>query len=490
MDNASTAEPENSVRADESSLLRAENERLRHRVSELERKISLQPQTGLPTHFKLELELDELIDSCRSRADKKGFTALIVQLGESYRTVRKTVKSGVSEWILYQTACRISALLRPVDRVFHTHESEFVILVPEIKGKALESFLRALISALDAPHLFSGFNVGIRSAIGAAYWPEHGEDRSSLLHHADIAVGTAIERRRRFLLFKPELMRAAVEKVELQNSIIRAIEKPVMERLGEQFLLHYQPKLFCSALEDGVLMVDRIEAEVLIRWNHPEKGLLLPSTFVPLAEETGLIIPLGKWLIYQCVQAQASWKRAGKGCIGLSLNLSAQQFRSCEAADVLKSAITSAAADPAELTVEITETCLFEDPSAAAAILERFESLGVRLSVDDFGTGFSSLSHLHRFPLDEIKIDRMFVENLNSNRQDRIIVRTLVDLACGLGLSLVVEGVEKPESLKILWEMGCRAFQGYLLSRPLAAADFIAFRDRIIAAGNRFLLPD
>jgi EAL domain-containing protein (putative c-di-GMP-specific phosphodiesterase class I)/GGDEF domain-containing protein len=474
----------------ERGLLRTENERLKRRVAELERKLSLQPQTGLPTHFRLDLELDELIDSFRSRGDRKGFTLLIVQLGDDYRAVRKTVKSGVSEWILYQTACRLSALLRPADLVFHTHENEFVLLVNDLKGKPLASFLGALISRLGEPHVFSGFKVNIRSVVGAAYWPEHGEDRSSLLHHADIAVGAAVERRRSFVLFKPELLKAAVEKVELQNSIIRAIEKPVMERLGDQFLLHYQPKLFCSALEGDVLSVDRVEAEVLIRWNHPSKGLIMPSAFIPLAEETGLIIPLGKWLIYQCVQAQAAWKRAGKSGIGLSLNLSAQQFRSSEAVEVLRSAIASAGADPADLTVEITETCLFEDPCAAAVMLERFEALGVRLSVDDFGTGFSSLSHLHRFPLDEIKIDRLFIENLASNRQDRIIVRTLVSLARGLGLSLVAEGVEKPEALEILWEMGCRAFQGYLISRPLSAPDFLAFRDRVVAEGYRFRLPD
>lgn len=469
--------------------LRAENERLKRRVAELERKLSLQPQTGLPTHFRLDLELDELIDSLRSRGDRKGFAILIVQLGDDYRAVRKTVKSGVSEWILYQTACRLSSQLRSGDRVFHTHENEFVLLLQGLKGKPLASFLGSLISRLGEPHVFSGFKVSIRSTVGAAYWPEHGEDRSSLLHHADIAAGVALERRRPFVLFKPELLQAAVEKVELQNSIIRAIEKPVMERLGDQFLLHYQPKLFCTAFEGGVLQVDRVEAEVLIRWNHPTKGLIMPSTFIPLAEETGLIIPLGKWLMYQCVQTQAAWRRAGKVDIGLSLNLSAQQFRSAEAAEVLKSAIASAGVDPADFTVEITETCLFDDPCAAAVVLERFEALGVRLSVDDFGTGFSSLSHLHRFPLDEIKIDRMFVENLASNRQDRIIVKTLVSLAGGLSLSLVAEGVEKPEALRILWEMGCRAFQGYLLSRPLSAADFIAFRDRIVADGCRFALP-
>ncbi len=216
----------------------------------------------------------------------------------------------------------------------------------------------------------------------------------------------------------------------------------------------------------------------------------MPSTFIPLAEETGLIIPLGKWLIYQCVRKMAAWNKAGKKNISLSINLSAHQFRSNEAADILQSALSAAKLDPDTITIEITETCLFEDPTVAAVMLKRFKDIGVRLSVDDFGTGFSSLSHLHRFPLDEIKIDRLFVENLSANHQDRIIVQSLVSIAKGLGLSLVAEGVEKTEDLKLLWEMDCRTFQGYLIAKPLSAEKFIAFYDRIVADGYSFRLPD
>lgn len=484
MENVSDPSEEETLR------LREANARLERRVAELERKISLQPQSGLPTHFRLELELDDLILRLRSVQDKLGFAALIVQLGDNYRMIRKTVKSGVSEWILYQTACRISSLLRPEDKVFHTHEDEFVLLLPALKGRDLSVFLGSLLSRLKEPHVFSAFNIAIQVAVGIAFWPEHGDDRSTILHHADIALGAAWENCKPYVLFKQALLRSAVEKVELQNSIIKAIERPVMERLGDQFLIYFQPKLQVSEFEGRTLLVEKVEAEALIRWNHPEKGLIMPSTFIPLAEETGLIIPLGKWLIYQCVQRLAVWNRTGKGGMGISINLSAPHFHSADAASVLRSAVASAGIDPGQLTVEITETCLFEDPCAAAVMLERFEALGVRLSVDDFGTGFSSLSHLHRFPLDEIKIDRLFIENLDANRQDRIIVRSLVSIAKGMGLSLVAEGVEKKAALEILWEMGCRTFQGFLISKPLTEADFIAFRDRIAADGNTFTIPE
>jgi len=471
---------------DERALLRAENDRLARRVAELERKLSLQPQTGLPTRFRLELELEELIEELSRGDDCAGFSLLIVQLGDAYTIVRKTLKSSVSEWILYQTGCRIAGLLGPRDRVFHTHENEFVLILPGTKGQELGAFLRSLSTRLSEPHIFSGINVAIKTATGVAYWPEHGRERSAILHHADIAAGSAVEARKSFVLFKPELLKRVVERVELQNSIIRAIESPALEKIGDQFVMYYQPKLFASAYEGRTLRIDRIEAEALIRWKHPTKGLLGPSTFIPLAEETGLILPLGKWLIYQCVRRLAAWQKEGRKSLALSVNLSARQFHSEDAVEVLASAIAASGLDPDKLTIELTETSLFGDPQAAAKILERFSSLGVHISVDDFGTGYSSLSHLHRFPLDEIKIDRLFIENLDGNRQDRIIVRSLVAIAKGLGLTLVAEGVERPEALDILWDMGCRGFQGFLMAKPLPPEEFTAFQDKIAAQGMVF----
>jgi EAL domain-containing protein (putative c-di-GMP-specific phosphodiesterase class I) len=285
------------------------------------------------------------------------------------------------------------------------------------------------------------------------------------------------------VLFKPELLQRAVDKVELQNSIVKALESAGIDHLGDQFTMYYQPKLFLSSVGDGVIGIERIEAEALIRWRHPQKGFLGPDTFIPLAEETGLILPLGKWLIYQCARRLAAWDEEGWGELGISVNLSARQFRSQDAADILASALASTGLAGDRLTVELTETSLFEDPEAAKQTLERFSALGVKISVDDFGTGYSSLSHLHRFPLDEIKIDRLFIEHLDSNHQDKIIVSSLISIAKGLGLTLVAEGVERPEALRMLWDLGCRGFQGFLISKALTPEDFIAFCGRVKAEG-------
>jgi diguanylate cyclase len=484
-----TGKPETASPDEDISLLRKENAKLTNRVAQLERMLSLQPQTGLPTHFRLELELEETIDDFRRRGDRSGFSLLIVQLGDNFSTVRKTLKSSISEWILYETGCRIQSLLEPGDRVFHTHESEFVLILPGRKDKALENFLRRLIARLDEPHIFSGFNIAIRAATGAAYWPEHGEDRSDILHRADIAAGHAVERRKSFVLFKPEHLARALEKVELQNAIIKALESAGLDRLGDQFTLYYQPKVFLSSVDGAFVGVERIEAEALLRWRHPQKGFIGPSTFIPLAEETGLILPLGKWLIYQCARRLAAWDAEGRQALGISINLavnlSARQFRSQDAADTIASALAKTGLSGERFTVELTETSLFENPEETRQILEHFSSLGVKISVDDFGTGYSSLSHLHRFPLNELKIDRLFIENLDTNHHDEIIVSSLVSIAKGLGLTLVAEGVDKPEALKKLWDMGCTGFQGYLIAKPLPADEFIAFCDKVKADGMR-----
>jgi diguanylate cyclase len=484
-----TGKPDTIPTDDDNFHLRKENARLNFRVLQLERMLSLQPQTGLPTHFRLELELEEVIRDFRQRGDSRGFTILIVQLGDNFSAIRKTLKSSISEWILYETGCRIQSLMEPEDRIFHTHENEFVLLLPCRKDKALENFVRRLSVRLNEPHIFSGFNVAIKTAMGAAYWPEHGEDRSDILHRADIAAGAAIEGRKNFVLFKPEQLARALEKVELQSAIIRALESAGLDRLGEQFMLYYQPKLFLSSVGEDTAEVEHIGAEALLRWRHPEKGLIGPVTFIPLAEETGLILPLGKWLIYQCARRLSTWDSdVGTGAVAsvnLAINLSARQFRSQEVFDTISSALASAGLSGDRLTVELTETSLFENPEETRSILDNFASLGVRISVDDFGTGYSSLSHLHRFPLNELKIDRLFIENLTKNHHDEIIVSSLVSIAKGLGLSLVAEGVDKPEALRKLWDMGCSGFQGYLFAKPMPAEEFVAFCDKVKTDGMR-----
>ncbi|HSV56723.1 MAG TPA: GGDEF domain-containing phosphodiesterase [Magnetospirillaceae bacterium] len=476
--------------SEENSRLKAQVGLLKKKITHLEHKISFQAQSGLPTHFRLDIDLDGLIEAENARKEIQGFTILIVKLGQTYAMVRKTLRSSISEWLLYQTGCRMNALLGPRDRVYHTREDEFVLILPGVKGPGLKKFLRNLLPSLRGPHIFTGFTVSLPVTSGAAYFPEHGRNRSNLMHFADVAAGSAQERKRSFVLFRPSLLESVVERVELQNSIIRAIEAPAIQHLGKQFSLVFQPKLVVSDVEDRILRVERIEAEALLRWNHPQKGPIPPATFIPLAEETGLIEPLGKWIVYQCVRQLASWEKSGRGDIGLSINLSPRQFRSGSVEETLAGIFASSRIPEGRLTVELTESSLFEDAEVTAKILESFAGMGVRISVDDFGTGYSSLSHLHRFPLDEIKIDQLFVENLHQNHQDRSIVRSLVSIARDMDLDLTAEGVERLDTLQSLYLMGCRGFQGFLLSRPLSAEGLLRFRDSVVEDGMVFRIPE
>ena len=470
-------------------------ETAQQRLAQLEQKLSYQPQSGLPTHFRLELELEEFVEKYArqqgggSTATRPGFTVLILQLGPTFGMVRKTLRASISEWILYQTGCRIAAFLTDRDRVFHTREDEFVLLLPGKKGSSLKEFLQGLHTSLAVPHGFTGFSVSVPVTSGASYFPDHGLNRSELLHHADLAAGAAKDQRKPFVLFKQSIRDTAVERMELQNSILKAIEAPALHQLGEQFRLLYQPKLFVSSLNEGRLQISRIEAEALMRWNHPTKGLISPTQFIPIAEESGLIEPLGKWLVYTCAGILEEWSNSGHGDIGLSVNLSPRQFRSSSILQTLETVLSSSETGLNRLTVELTETSLFEDIDSTTRILERFATLGLRISVDDFGSGYSSLSHLHRFPLDEIKVDRLFVEHIRSNKQDRVIVRSLVHMAKDLGFDLIAEGVEDADSLRILFDMGCRGFQGYLLSEALSEAEFLSFHDTIVANDMLIQLP-
>lgn len=379
----------------------------------------------------------------------------------------------------------MSSLMAEKDRVYHTRDNEFVLFLHRPPGPEFKTFLHDLFSKLNEPHIFSGFNLSVPVSAGAAYFPDHGIEKSMLLHHADIALGAALESKKPFQVFKESLLEQVVEKIELQNSIIKAIEAPALAQIGQQFQMYFQPKIHVKALEPGVLHVEAVSAEALIRWEHPEKGLVSPGKFIPLAEETGLIMPLGKWTIYQSLHYLANWQR-DLGPMGISINLSARQFHSEDILEVFSKIMENSPIEPGSLTVELTETSLFHDPLEAAEIMKKFKTLGLKISVDDFGTGYSSLSHLHKFPLDEIKIDKLFIENFLGNHHDRIIVRSLINLAREMGMSLVAEGVEDATVLRKLMEMGCTGFQGFLLSRPLSAADFPGFYKKI--ADNGFIL--
>lgn len=469
----------------DNQTLRAENrdlsqemEKLKQRRQELENKLSIHAQSGLPTHFKMDLELKEILDE-QIRERKSGFSLIILQLNQSYDTIKKTLKSSVSEWVLYQLACRIQETILIHERVYHTRDNEFIIICFRTQPQDLLHYLQDLHSRLIEPHYFSGMNILLEGNMGVAQFPQDGMEKGQLLHCADIAVGAALEQNRPFLLYHPSLKEQVIEKAELQNSIIKAIEAPAMAEIGRQFEMYYQPKLTISEWENTRVRIGKINAESLIRWNHPSKGLISPHRFIPLAEETGLILPMGKWILYNITSLLKKWIGTAFDRVGISVNLSARQFKSDDIWEIFHGITNQNALNTERITVEITETSVFEDPLAAVDLMNKFKALGVKLSVDDFGTGYSSLSLLHRFPLNEIKVDKSFIENFTSNAQDQIIVRSLVNLSAEMGLELVAEGVETIETLKMLYDMGCKTIQGWIFSPALREAELEAFISRL-----------
>jgi EAL domain-containing protein (putative c-di-GMP-specific phosphodiesterase class I)/GGDEF domain-containing protein len=480
------------------SELSALADRLESRISFLENKLAIHSKSGLPSHYRMETELQEYFNLRNAEEVKTPFTLVIVQLEESWTSIRKTFPNSVNDWILFQIGARISEILQPGDRVFHTMDNEFILIVQKLRGAGLKHFLKMLFDVIEETHVFSGFNLKVSARGGAAFYPEHGTDRGQLLHHADLALGHGAHSRKRFQLFNRELLHEMVDKADLQNSILKGLESPLMEGLGQQFQMHFQPKLFLERTADRRYRVTAVAAEALIRWQHPVRGLVPPSSFIPLAEETGLILPLGKWTLFQVADHLEHWTSGLVGTAGISVNLSPRQFKSDGLLEVLAGLVAPGRSAAGRLTLELTETSVFEDPEHAVETMEQFKALGLKLSVDDFGTGYSSLSLLHRYPLDEIKIDRLFIEHIRDNAHDQSIVRSLVTLAREMGLTLIAEGVETVEVLDLLYETGCRGFQGWLIAPALTADEFERFcqdlesSDRLFDPANpgRFPRPN
>jgi EAL domain-containing protein (putative c-di-GMP-specific phosphodiesterase class I) len=258
---------------------------------------------------------------------------------------------------------------------------------------------------------------------------------------------------------------AADERVTLETDLRRAVEQA-------QFELHYQPKVDIST--------NRIRsAEALIRWRHPTRGLVPPNTFIPIAEETGLIVPIGEWVLREACSQVRAWIDSGMSPVRVAVNLSAKQFRHADLVAVVRSALDDAKLQPGYLELELTESAVMEDAEKSAATLQILSQMGVHISIDDFGTGYSSLSYLRRFPLDKLKIDRSFVRDLMQNPDDASIVKAIISLAHNLRLRVVAEGVETAEQLSYLRELGCDQYQGFFCSPAVPAPAFVALLERL-----------
>jgi predicted signal transduction protein with EAL and GGDEF domain len=356
--------------------------------------------------------------------------------------------------------------VRKDDTVGRQGGDEFVVVLSDL-GREDEAALVAekILGALAAPLYLQGRELFISASVGVAIYPRDGQDTETLIKAADTALFRAKDQgRNTYCFFTAEMNANVLARLELERDLRHALER-------NELVLHYQPQY---SLADGRI----IGAEALVRWRHPERGLVSPAKFIPIAEETGLIEEIGAWVLHTACTQMQSWRNAGSDVPRVAINLSARQFHRRQLAEQVASILGQTGLPPDYLELELTESMLMHDAESAADILGDLKRLGVSLAVDDFGTGYSSLAYLKRFPIDRLKIDRSFVCSLPEDQEDAALVRAIVSLAGSLALEVIAEGVETVEQRDFLRARGCDLAQGYLFAAPMAAEDLIGLLSR------------
>ena len=412
------------------------------------------PLTRLPNRAFFQQALEDAI------ALGRPFSVVFVDL-DQFKHVNDSLGHAAGDHLLQEVAARFERCLDAEDILARMGGDEFTLLLPEgcaAEKSSAEDKAAALLRALVPPLLIGGQELHTAASLGLSRFPDDGGDAETLLQCADLAMYQAKERGRgQWQSFSPALTEAAHERLMLENSLRRAVER-------DEMILLYQPQV---SLTTGEI----IGTEALVRWQHGELGLISPSRFIPLAEETGLIVPLGEWVLRTACRQAAAWERAGKH-LRLSVNLSARQLGEGSIVARIRAVLEETGLDPRLLDLELTESALVAQGEAAVSRLTALRALGVRISIDDFGTGYSSLAYLRRFPLDTLKVDRSFVMGLGGTdrhaRRDGAVVRAIVSMAHALDLEVVAEGVETAAQRETLRRLGCDSMQGFLFSPPVS----------------------
>ncbi|MCW8809016.1 MAG: EAL domain-containing protein, partial [Rhodanobacter sp.] len=415
--------------------------------------------TGLPNRSMFMNKLEQALISARSGASP--FALLLLDL-DRFKGFNDTLGHDVGDQLLRQMAKRLDALLGDQGMVARLGGDEFVVLSLLGDQTALLRLAGRMLNAVHEPLMLSGRPLQASASIGISRFPDDGQDAATLMKNADAAMYLAKERgRNNCQFFAAELAQLADQRFALEGDLRHAIEQ-------DQLLLDYQPVFDISR---GVLS----GMEALVRWQHPERGLLPPDQFIGLAEETDLIVPLGRWVIESACRQIRRWRQAGLRVPPCAVNLSVRQFYAETLIPDLCASLARHQLDGGDLAVEITESLLMTDTEHAQQNVQSLRDMGVQIAIDDFGTGYSSLAYLKRFPAHTLKIDRSFVRGLPANRDDAAITQAMIALAHNLGMDVVAEGVERVDQLVFLRAHGCDKVQGYLLGRPQSAEQFAGY---------------
>ena len=413
--------------------------------------------TELPNRTLLNDRLTHAITVARRH--RAGLALLYLDL-DRFKNINDSLGHLVGDHLLKSVAMRLSECVRASDTVSRLGGDEFVIVLSEMThARDAAICAEKLLQAVRMPHVMDSHELHVTASIGVSVYPEDGNNIEALLQNADSAMYEAKDRgRNNYQFYRSELNSSATERQSLESSLRHAVQRHELE-------LHYQPIMNVAT---GVMA----GVEALLRWRHPTLGSVLPAQFISIAEESGLIVPIGQWVLREACRQAKAWQDARLPPLRLAVNISAVELRSREFVADVETILTETGFDPQRLELELTETFLMQDSKPTALVLDALKELGVQLALDDFGTGYSSLSYMRRFPIDALKVDRSFVRNLTTDADDASVVRAIINMGKSLHMRVVAEGVETREQLLYLEEHDCTEAQGYYFSRPVKAEGF------------------
>jgi len=423
--------------------------------------------TDLPNRLLLNDRLHHAISLAHRRRQRMAVLFLDV---DRFKHVNDSLGHAIGDRLLRSIARRLVSCVRRSDTVSRQGGDEFVIVLSEItQPQDAAVSAQKMLQALSGPHTIDQHELRVTGSIGIAVYPDDANDANVLLKHADCAMYHAKDQgRNSYQFFEPNLNVRALERQVLESGLRRAVD-------SDELLLHYQPKM---NLQTGTIA----GAEAFVRWRHPERGLISPSQFVPIAEVTGSIVPIGRWVLREACRQARAWQDSGLPPMRIAVNVSAAQLRDRDFVPSVHQILTETGLAPRDLELELRETVLTQDTQFALDVLRALKELNVQIALDDFGTGYSSLSHLKLFPIDILKIDQSFVGELTTDSDASSIVSAVIGMGKNLGMQVVAEGVESRDQLVCLQELACPQGQGYYFSEPLTAADFTRLCHRKAAA--------
>ncbi|HPW77398.1 MAG: Phytochrome-like protein cph2 [Candidatus Omnitrophica bacterium ADurb.Bin292] len=412
--------------------------------------------TGLPNR---ELFMDRLDQSVKEVKRKKESGAVLIVDLDHFKRINDTLGHGIGDQLIKAVSVRLQKIMYESDTISRIGGGSFMFLLPKVaKSEHAENVANKILTAFKSPFRVQEHDLFTTCSVGIALFPQDGEDPQSLIKNADAAMHLAKDRGKdRYQLYSSSIANNSFERMVLENSLRRALEK-------DEFRLHYQPQL---DLRTGKV----VGVETLVRWQHPDLGSIPPLEFIPIAEETGLIHPIGEWILRTACEQKSIWQKAGFRQLRVSVNLSARQFHYANMVDMVMGILRETGIDPKSLDLEITESTIMERLEETTETLRRLKEMGCHITIDDFGTGYSSLTYLKTFPINMLKIDKSFVDNIVTDADDRAITQAIISMAHSLKLEVVAEGVEEESQLEILKMQGCDILQGFLFSKPLPADD-------------------